>query len=686
MVTEPTFRWRPVLARRLHVAGWVGAGWALAIVARLLYLQVVSHDELLDLAVKQQHRTVEAPAKRGDIFDRQGRLLAYSVDADTVYATNKIGDPGETSAALCSVLRCTPDRVIRLERRLAARKPFVYVQRRVSPQQARRVGELNLPGVGFMKESRRFYPNRELAAHLLGYVGLDNVGLHGLEAAYDKVMLGRPGTVLVQTDARRRAFSRVERSPTMGGSLELTIDEHLQYIVERELAAGVDASNADGATAIVMDPATGEILAMASVPTFNPNDYNAADPMARRNRAVQDLYEPGSTFKVVTASAAIEEHVIDPTDMIDVSGGAIRFGSRVVQEYGGHRYGVLSFTDVIVKSSNVGAIKVGLQLGPERLGLYVNRFGFGKRTSRDFPSENTGIVWDPSRLNDSALASVSMGYQVGVTPIQMATAVSAVANGGRLLEPRVVRAVTKDGARTEVAPRVVRRAIKPGTAAEVTGIMEAVVERGTAKAARIGGFTVAGKTGTAEKLIDGHYSPTAHHASFVGFVPSRHPVFTIVVMIDTPRVGSRTGGVAAAPIFKRIAEAALRQASIPPTIAPPLPVMVDRRGVSPVTNTAARLDRNDGPAAVLPAPAMLPAGPPPANDPSLPAVPDVRGLGARDALRILARVGLSANMQGSGVVTAQTPEAGTPLDVGLTCTLVLHRDPPRAGNVTGTQP
>ena len=295
-------------------------------------------------------------------------------------------------------------------------------------------------------------------------------------------MRGREGKLLVQTDARRHVFSRLERSPTAGASIELTIDEHLQHIAEREVRAGVEAARADGGTAVIMDPHTGEILAMASWPTFNPNDYGDAPDNARRNRAVQDLYEPGSTFKLVTASAAIEEKVVTPDEIIDVSAGNIRFGSRVINDM--HRYGPLTFTDVIVKSSNVGAIKVGLRVGAERMGLYIRRFGFGRPTSPDFPGESPGIVWEPSKLNDSALASVSMGYQVGVTPLQMAAAASVIANGGTLYEPHVVRAIVKGGMRTIVEPKAVRRAILPETAATLTEIMEKVVTDGTAQGAR----------------------------------------------------------------------------------------------------------------------------------------------------------------------------------------------------------
>jgi len=658
---------------RLMVAAGALVLWVVGIEARLLVLQVFQYSQLVARADRQQMSTVTAPAKRGEIFDRNGRVLAYSVDADTIYAVpTEIDDADQAARALCGALDdCTGKMRDELRSKLAQKRPFVYVRRRATPMQARRVAALGLPGVAFRKESKRYYPNRELAAHVLGYVGVDNDGLAGLEATYDKTVRGREGKLLVQTDARRQAFSRLERSPTAGGSIELTIDEHLQHIAEREVKAGVDAARAEGGTAVIMDPHNGEILAMASYPTFNPNDYGDAPEVARRNRAVQDLYEPGSTFKIVTASAALQEGVIKPDDLVDTQGGVIKFPGRKPITDMGHNYGVLTFTNVIVKSSNIGAIKVGLRVGAERLGLYVRRYGFGRPTSPDFPSESPGIVWDPSRMNDSALASMSMGYQIGVTPLQMATAASAVANGGTLYEPHVVRAVVKGSQRTVVAPRAVRQAVLPQTASTLTEIMEKVVTDGTGKNARLVSYNVAGKTGTADKLINGHYSPSQQNVSFVGFVPSRDPIFTIIVMIDSPRIGGDTGGAIAAPIFKRIADSSLRYAGIAPTINPAPPVIVARRQDAPVAPASAVGDPT-----VVSMPANM-------TDTGL---PDLHGMSAREALRELARLGLTVKMQGVGMVVEQDPPAGSPIEPGTTCTLVLNRrPPPRPGAAAGDQ-
>ena len=694
-MAEPAFNWRPTIKRRTLVVAATFVLWTIGIEARLVFLQILSHDDLTARADNQSQRTTTLPAKRGEIVDRHGRLLAYSVDADTIYAVPyDIANAADTAAALCGALdACSRKEQQSLVTRLSADRPFTYVRRRVTPLEARKVAALKLSGIGFMKESRRFYPNRELAAHLLGYVGLDNVGLSGLEAAYDKVIRGKEGKLIAQTDARRQAFGgRLEKAPTAGGSLELTIDEQLQYIVERELRAGVEENRADGGAAVLMDPQTGEILAIASWPTFNPNAYNASNELARRNRAVQDIYEPGSTFKVVTIAAALEERVMPADTIIDTNPGVIRFGHRVIDEYGGKNFGALSLTDIIVKSSNVGAVKIGLKLGAERFGLYASRFGFGKPTSPDFPSESPGILWSPAKLNEGGIASMSMGYQVSVTPLQMTAAMNAVANGGTWIEPRIVRAMTRDGVRTKIEPRVARRVISQQTALEMLPILEKVVSDGTARLAfkEFAGYTVAGKTGTADKLVDGRYVGSMQNVSFLGFVPSRNPVLTGIVMIDTPRVPNDTGGGVAAPIFKRIAEAAMRQMGVAPNINAPTAVLATRRdapeftGQPGLSERAARRTAARGSAAApvhVPAIVTVPSGAGQAV-----VVPDLRGRSAREALRTLAQLGLTARVQGRGLVIEQTPAPGTPLERGITCELVLDRDISRLSGAVGAQP
>ncbi len=664
----PPFDWRGTVRARLLVCAGTLALWTAGIEARLVYLQVFDHADLMSRADRQQTRTVVPPAKRGEIFDRKGRVMAYSVDADTIAAVpTEIDDPVDVAAQVCGALEgCSAERRQAMAKSLGRRGPFAYLARQITPDEAKRVRALALPGITLLKESRRYYPNSELAAHVIGYVGLDNVGLGGIESAYDSQIRGRDGKILIQTDAKRHAiFSRVERPATAGSGVELTIDQYLQYVAERELRVGVESNHAAAGTAIIMDPGTGEILALANWPTFNPNAFAKADEDARRNRAIQSLYEPGSTFKIVTASAALEQQVITPETMVETSPGFITFAGRK-PIYDTHHYGLIPFTDVIVKSSNVGAIKVGLTLGPARLGEYITRFGFGQTLGPDFRGETAGIVWDPARLNDSALASISMGYQIGVTPLQMVTAASAVANGGRRLQPRVVRAFIKDGRRLDVPHKTVQQSITADTAATLTTIMEQVVERGTARAAQIPGYTVAGKTGTAAKLVNGHYQKSDYNASFVGFIPSRKPALTILVVIDSPHGNGYTGGAVSAPVFKRIAEAALTYLGIGPNLNAPAPVLVARHDPSHDSDAVPLRARA---ASVLSA-TVEPA----ANG----LMPDLRGLSAREALKMLSRIGMTARMTGNGFVVEQSPEPGAVLVRGNACALTLGRRAPAA--------
>ncbi len=667
-VPVPVSDWRETLRSRLVVAAVLCGTWTVAIEARLVYLQVFQRAAMEARAADQRENTIEPPARRGDIYDRNGNLLAYTVDADSIIADpTEIEKPDLVASSVCAALdHCDAAERAAIARTLRRKGHFAWVARKVSPDEARRIHALEIKGIGFVKESRRFYPKRELLAHVLGYVGLDNVGLGGLESSFDPQIRGKQGRLIIQRDGlRRELMSRVEREPTAGIALELTIDEYLQNIAERELQAGVAEYGATGGSIVVMDPSSGEILALANAPTFNPNIYTRATEVQRRNRAIQDLYEPGSTFKIVTASAALEEGLMTPDDKIDVSAGMIRFGSRQIDDM--HRYGILSFTDVIVKSSNVGAIKVGMRLGPERMGRYVSRFGFGQALAPDFRGENAGIVWNPIKLDPGALASVSMGYQVGVTPVQMATAVSSIANGGTLLEPRVVRATIQDGRRTEVPHKALRRTVSERTASQMTAIMEGVVESGTAKAAQIAGYTIAGKTGTAHKVINGAYSPSEYNASFVGFIPSRKPALTIIIVIDSPHGKGYTGGAVAAPIFKRVAEASLRHLGIAPTVNGTPPVLVARGSVEQEV-----VDVDAVPVGLKPGQGLRDDG----------VMPDLRGLSAREANRRLTELGMTGQLTGDGFVLDQSPAAGSVAVPGAACVLTLGRQPPQR---TGAQ-
>jgi cell division protein FtsI (penicillin-binding protein 3) len=493
----------------------------------------------------------------------------------------------------------------------------------------------------------------------------------GVELAMDELLAGRPGLQLVVKSplpGHARLMTRPLRSPVAGATIETTIDPDLQHQAERAVAEAVRAHDADAATVAVMDPHTGDILALANYPTFDLNDYGAAPPEAKQNRAALHIYEPGSTFKSFVAAAALEELRMPLTRMFDTSAGYISFGPRRIHEFGGHRYQALSFLDVIVKSSNVGAIKIGQALGPEVVSRYVSRFGFGETLARDIPHQRSGLV--DRRLpqfKPSELASVSMGYQIGVTPLQMLAAVGSIANGGELVAPRVVRATIVDGVRTDIPRHVVRRTIPVEIADELTTILEAVVERGTAKAAQIPGYTIAGKTGTAEKLENGRYSKIHNNVSFAGFIPSRHPRAVILAVVDSPRRGGRTGGAVAAPVFRAVAEATLRRLGVPPN-APDPGGLLARRPAAPAGPEPVALPLLDHPDDELDGMAVTAIADAPHG-----VLPDVRRLSAREAVRTLTRAGVEARLTGSGVVSRQWPAPGTPIRPGQPCELLLVR-------------
>lgn len=658
-------RWRPLVKRRaLCALAFVGL-WAVTLEARLIRLQVFRHDALLAEATAQQQSEITPQAPRGDIVDRAGHLLAISVEADSIVADPAhVVDAHRTTTALCTALGdCTLKERDELERRLGGRGRFLYVRRsrQVLPEQVSRVAALKLPGILLQTDSRRYYPYSELGAHVLGFVGQDNAGQAGIEYTYNGAIKGEDGLAYAEVDARgQRLETVVERPAVPGATLELSLDVNLQYIAERELQAGVEANRARGGSVVIMDPFTGEILAMANYPTFNPNAVGRFSDDDLRNRAITDVYEPGSTFKIVTASAALENHIVTPADLIDTNPGYILIPGRARPITDTHHNGVISFTDVIVKSSNVGAVKVGLRTGADRMTRYVQLFGFGQLLAPDLPGGSRGL-WNAANLGESGLASVSMGYQVSVTPLQMATAVSAVANGGLLMQPHLVRAVIRDGIREPIAPKVLHRAIEADTAATLTTIMEGVVDRGTATPARIDGYPIAGKTGTAHRIVNGRYSETDYNASFVGFVPSRRPVYTILVVIDTPRAGTYYGGTVSGPIFKRIAEAAMQYAGVPSPTQPTPRILVGGDTVDPPVQ---RVRVSTQPGRVQTSASAGPA-----------VMPDLRGVSGREAMRTLGTAGLTPRVSGSGLVVRQFPAPGTPIESGGVATIELQRVP-----------
>jgi cell division protein FtsI (penicillin-binding protein 3) len=674
--------WRQTVGTRLLVVAAIFGLWVAAIEARLVVLQIVHHDFYVSEARSQQELIIEVPGRRGEIVDRHGAILAYSADAESVAVwPAELKSVSFTLDAVCRALGgCPAQDLAELRPRLEKRRGMVWFRRAVPAEAARAVAALGIKGVRLIREPHRYYPKRELAAHVLGYVGVDEQGLGGLEAKYDKDFLrGRPGRVLVQQDNKKRPFSQVGDAPVPGKTLELTIDSRLQWIVERELHAGVQQERAAGGVALILDPNTFEILAMASEPTFNPNVYRLYDKNTFRNRAVADTYEPGSTFKMVTATAGLAEGVVTPETMLATGNGVLVMQGRTRPVKDTHAHGTIPFREAIAVSSNIGAIKVGWLLGVDLLYKYVRQYGFGTRLSPDFQDESAGIVYQSSRwTHDGTLASVAMGYEIGVTPLQMAAAASAIANGGELLKPRILRAVIEGNRRSVVPRALIRRVAPPETFATLLPILEEVVESGTAKATQIEGYTSAGKTGTSSKLVKvgnkSVYSNSEYNASFVGFVPSRKPALTILVWIDTPGAGRTYGGVVAGPIFQRIATQALTVLGIPRNVNPPAPLLVRRDGLNEV--------RVAGPVAPLTilAPPAAPKG-----DGGI-VLPELRGSGGREALRVLARLGLTAQVSGDGVVLHQDPPAGTDVEPGATCRILLGRAVPRDARAGGERP
>jgi cell division protein FtsI (penicillin-binding protein 3) len=553
---------------RARVALTLLAGLAAAglLAARLGQLQVTRSDHYRQLAERQQQRIVQLTPRRGGILDRQGRELAVSLDVPSVYADpSEIRDPRAVARRLSPLLE-RDERA--LERLLRKDRFFVWLKRKVSPETREAVESLGIRGVRFVTESRRAYPKRERAAHVLGYVGLDNDGLAGLEYRFDDLIAGEPGAMLTLRDARGGTFlpeGLRRREPTGGYGLQLTIDEVIQYITDRELRRAVQKHDALGAAAVVMDPRTGDLLSITSLPTFDPNYFTSFPPATWTNRALGFALEPGSCLKFVTAAAALEWETHEPTDRIDCGRGSIRVGKTLVKDH--HPYDVLTFSEVIAHSSNVGAIRIGQSVGPRRLHTMLERFGFGVPTGVDLPGESAGLLRPPSQWSQLSVASISMGQEVAVTPVQMASALSAVANGGTLYRPRVVRAVLNraGGVHEERPPGEMRQAVSPATAATLREMLRGVVESGTGKKAALESYSAAGKTGTAQKIgSSGTYEKGRYVSSFIGFAPVEDPRIVIVVMVDEPRRAGFYGGVVAAPVFRAIAEDVLRYLRVPP--------------------------------------------------------------------------------------------------------------------------
>lgn len=621
--------------------------WAAFLYVRLIHLQVVQFEGLTRQARRQQERTVEVSPIRGVIYDRNLRPLAISVEVESVFAVpGEISQPAATARLLAPVLDMP---AAEIRDRLQGRRYFSWIKRKITAREAARIRQLNLRGIYFQKENKRFYPKRELAAPVLGYVGLDDQGLAGIELGYEKQIRGRPGQLLIERDALQRGFRRAGRPPAPGQNVVLTLDENIQYIAERELAAVVNQSRALSGTAIVLDPFTGEVLAMANQPTFNPNSYAKAPPEWLRNRAISSAYEPGSTFKIITLSAALEEKLTDPKELIDCQMGSIVLAGHRIRDH--KAFGVLSVGQILEYSSDVGAIKLALRLGNDRTYRYLRDFGFGSPTGIELPGESRGLTKPPERWSKISIGAIAMGQEMGATPLQVAVSASAIANGGWWVRPRIVRNSEPAGSSQPVGAGEARRILSPETAVALQRMMVEVITGGTGKAALPEGYSAAGKTGTAQKIdpATSRYSMRDYVASFVGFAPAESPLFTILVMIDSPR-GKTHGGDVAAPVFKRIAEQILAYRNIPATVPAKSGVELASRQ-KPTPPLLSDLVSERDPAALLTLETATP-------------VPDFLGKTVRKVTEESLETKWTVRLVGSGVAYQQVPPPGALLPEG----------------------
>jgi cell division protein FtsI (penicillin-binding protein 3) len=677
---------RSRLDRRRLIVGVFCLSWFFCIATRLYYFQVIQYVDFVARAERQQQHTIEVAPQRGDIYDRQMNPLAMSLSVDSVYAVpSELTEPKMVATLLAPVLELEGSELLG---RFETQHSFCWVKRKISAQEAARVRDLNLKGIYFQREPQRFYPKGELAAQAVGYVGLDDKGLGGLEYALDDEIKGRPGRILLASDARRRTFHSTEWAGVPGKSLVLTLDEKIQYIAEKALADAVKRARALGGVAIVQNPNTGEILALANQPTFNPNDFAASSASARLDRGVGWVYEPGSTFKLVTLSAALEENLTNPREVINCQNGGIVLAGHTIHDH--KPYGDLSVTDVMANSSDVGVIKLGLRLGDDRFYRYIHSFGFGAKTGMELPGEERGLLKPPSRWSGISIGEISIGQEIGVTPLQMVTAYSAVANGGILFEPRIVHDVFLGASHDALPPASGRRVISEHTAEMMRRILSAVVDHGTGVPAQLAGYSSAGKTGTAQKIdADGAYSKSHYVASFIGFAPATHPAVTILVVIDSP-VGAYHGTDVAAPVFRSVAEQTLRYLNIPednPSRWPqniassPAEPPAQKRGdlagflpsdrgltgaaTSPVHTASysqgpspdgSELDRAS-PGGVISSMVILGDGP-------LVTVPDFSGWAARHVAEECEKLELDLNLTGTGLAVEQNPVAGVKVPSG----------------------
>jgi len=659
---------RPYPGRLALIIGFLTI-WSFLILCRLVQLQVVRRAEYTRLAIKGQVVTREVIAPRGTLYDEHMDELATSIPVSAVVAEpRRIKDIPAAAQALSAILGI--DRQELLERlKDPAKQSFQYIRHRIDPKAESRIEGLGMQGIYLEEENMRVYPNLELACHVIGFVNMNGDGGAGLEQRYDKELKGTPGQISFDIDGKGSSFrGTVEKAPRKGHSLVLSIDRSIQYTAARELSAGVESSRAAAGVAIVMESESGRILALASYPHFNCNKFNEYAADYWRNRAVSDLYEPGSTFKVVVAAAALEAGLTTPNEVIDCQMGAITIGRHVFHDH--KPYGLLTFSQILENSSNVGAAKLGLRLGERRLYDALLTFGFGARTAIDLPAELPGLVRDWRHWSALSIGAISFGQEVGVTSVQILMAINAIANGGYRVRPSIVdRIIDQDGNLVRVRPSERLRIMRDETAASIREAFEGVVLRGTGKKAALEGYRAAGKTGTAQKIVDGHYSSTKYLASFIGFAPLPDPRLTVLVWIDEPK-GHIYGGDAAAPVFQRIMQESLLQLHVPPDQSIPPPKF------SPQQLAGASKDYLPNATPIVPvAELKSPDEPEGAGEGVIKVrvgsetveVPDFLGMPKRKVLARCQELGIQMQSDGSGFAVFQFPTPGTRILVGDAC-------------------
>jgi cell division protein FtsI/penicillin-binding protein 2 len=679
-------------ANRLLVVACFTLLFMTAVFVRLGYLQLFRHSEYLAKAQRQQQHVIEITPKRGAIYDRNMHPLAMSIPVDSAFAVpSELGDQ-QLAARLLSGVLGIPREV--LEARLESSRSFVWIARKLPPDKKEAVEALNLKGVYFQKENQRIYPKRDLASHVLGFVNLDEKGIGGIESELESKIGGKSEKIIVMADARQRWFDGGEAQRERGANVVLTLDEKIQYVAERELKAAIVKTQALAGTVIVMNPNNGEILALANWPRFNPNA--AADALAetRMNRAVSAIYEPGSTFKLITLAAAFDQGITRPEEVFNCENGAVYVAGHRIRDH--KPFGFLTVSQILAQSSDVGAIKIALRLGAPKFYDYIRAFGFGQLTGVDIPGESKGMLQHLENWTPISIGSISMGQEIGVTPIQLISAVSAIANGGMLYKPHVIAELRRGEqvlpAEGVLAPAEPRRAIRPETAATLRQLMEGVILNGTGPLARLDGWTAAGKTGSAQKIdpATGRYSPTQLIASFSGFAPISNPAVTILVSLDSP-VGQHEGGQVAAPVFKRIAEQVLPYLDVPRDV-PMGPRLVQAayknreiaesatlEDFSP-TDFSGQLDRPPT------EPPLTKSKAGTSHTPSVTVavdeggdiqVPDFSGKTMREVTEICLRLGLDPVLIGSSLATNQTPAAGVKARRGAKVTVQFGTPAPK---------